>query len=101
MPLTSAGMHTYSNLQVVAGQFIARAQTMGGRSWIVTALSSTPVPRELHDLLQRLDNTVGEMPEEQREMVKAKFDRIVPLKVQSWADTYDEQFREVLIEVLG
>ena len=93
---------TYSSLDSVVAGYKARALLAGEpKPWIVKAVLRAPKPAELRDLFQRLDDLLGEMAPQERGEVKARFDKLVPKDPQRWREEYDEQFREVLIELLG
>ena len=93
---------TYPSLDSAFSRYKARALVAGeSNSWIVQAVHQVPQRAEFRDLFQRLDDLLAAMSLEENGKVKARFDNIVPTDPQQWREEYDEQFREVLIELLG
>lgn len=93
---------TYPNLNKVVVKFIARALDAGQpKPWILNAISRAPERPQLHDLLKRLDSLIAVLSPQERDDVKARIHEIGPKNPKQWREEYDEQFREVLIELLG
>ncbi len=93
---------TYSSLDSVVAEYKARSLAVGEpKPWIVKAVLLAPQRSEIHDLFQRLDDLLTVLATEERGKVKARFDECVPKDPPQWREEYDEQFREVFIELLG
>ncbi len=93
---------TFSHLDSVIGLFIKRAQALGNTEpWVVKALLHASQIPELFDLSQSLEGLLAALSENQFKEVEARFSRIIPSSSGQWHEEYDEQFREVLVELLG
>lgn len=90
----------YDNLTKVTGVFEEKAKRIGGdKAWIFGAKSSQC--SEVKSLLARLDSIVGGMPDEEKGKLTKRFTDIVPNGAGDYAREYDDQFLEVLVEILG
>lgn len=93
---------TFSHLESAIGLFIKRAQALGNTEpWVVKALLHASQIPELFDLSQSLEGLLAALSENQFKEVEARFSQIIPASSGQWHEEYDEQFREVLVELLG
>ena len=93
---------TFPHLESVVGLFIKRAQALGHTEpWVVKALLKASQLQEIRDLFQRLEDLLEMLSEHQFKMVEERFNQIIPASPKQWHEEYDEQFREVLVELLG
>ena len=92
----------YSSLDSVVAEYMARAHAAGNpEPWIVKARLPAALGPELRVLFERLDNLLKGISPDKRSKVKARFYQLIPNNQLQWREGYDEQFREVLVELLG
>ena len=90
----------YPTLEAAAKIYVSRAQGFtDGESWIVKAWDSNRL--EISSLLGRADEIIKRMSEDDAMLIGEKFEEIIPDKSVKWREGYDEQFRNVIVEILG
>ncbi|MGD0854539.1 MAG: hypothetical protein ABSA18_01885 [Dehalococcoidia bacterium] len=94
-------MKMYDHFYQVTSGFEEKAKKLacGSNAWIFKARKDRH--NKTKQLLEKLDNIVGEMPDSERAILKTKFTKIVSDKNQKYIRKFDDQFLEVLVELLG
>lgn len=94
-------MKMYDNLNQVTSSFEERAKKLacGSNAWIFKAKKDKH--NETRQLLEKLDNIIGKMPASEGAILKTKFTKIISDKKQRYIRKFDDQFLEVLNELLG
>lgn len=100
-------MHGRQNWDSVTADYRARAVRLSkGKAWLLgledRARNSVHPQSATHrKLLDTLEKIVQAMPMEERSKLHAKISRIVPTNADHWRESYDDEFRDLIIEALG
>jgi hypothetical protein len=90
----------YVNFNQVTGSFEEKTKGIGSSdAWIFKAKKDQN--NETKQLLKKLDNIVGKMPDSESAKLKTRFTEIIPDNALKYIREFDDQFLEVLVEVLG